>query len=54
MKDLNISKVYLAAISDRDAFRNEIEKGGQLLQSNQNQKPHRPKWTDKSPFGEIL
>lgn len=36
MEDLDISKVYLAAISDGDAFRNEIDKR-ELLQSNQNQ-----------------
>lgn len=47
MEDL----VYLAAISDRDAFRNEIDKR-ELLQSNQNQN-----LTDQngpSPFEKIL
>lgn len=50
MKDLDISKVYLAAISGRDAFRNEIDKR-RVTSKQPKPKPNRPKWTDKSPFG---
>lgn len=50
MKDLDISKVYLAAIVDRDAFRNEIDKRRVTLKQPK-PKPYRTKWTDKSPFG---
>lgn len=53
MKDLDISKVYLAAISGRDAFRNEIDKR-RVTSKQPKPKPYRPKWTDKSQFGKYF